>query len=116
MAENVLSGECDVVEPAEVAGLVQAGWHLIDVRTAGEHESGAIDGSLNVPVDCLRERLDEIGGGPALVYCEVGQRGHTATTLLHELGVPARNLDGGYRTWACATRAAGDLTPTSVAR
>ena len=43
--------------------------------------------------------------GPFVVYCEVGQRGHTATSLLHELGIEARNLDGGYRTWVAADAA-----------
>ena len=52
------------------------------------------------PLDSLRDDLGTLGNGPFVVYCEVGQRGHTATTLLHELGFKARNLDGGYRTWA----------------
>ena len=67
----------------------------------------SIPGSTNIPIDELRERLDEIGVGPVLVYCEVGQRGHVATTLLHELGIAARNLDGGFTTWAADRRASG---------
>ena len=105
MAENVLSGACDVVSPDDVERLVAEGWHLVDVRTAAEHAAGAIPGADNVPVDELRDRLDEVGRGPVLVYCEVGQRGHTATTLLHELGIVARNLDGGYKTWSASHRA-----------
>jgi len=42
-----------------------------------------------------------------VVYCEVGQRGHTATALLRDRGICVRNLDGGYQTWRAATRAAG---------
>ena len=42
---------------------------------------------------------------PIVVYCEVGQRGHTATALMHELGIKARNLDGGYQTWSASMRA-----------
>ena len=49
--------------------------------------AGAIPGSGNIPVDSLREHLGTLGAGPFVVYCEVGQRGHTATALLHELGV-----------------------------
>jgi rhodanese-related sulfurtransferase len=48
--------------------------------------------------------LEVLGHGPVVVYCEVGQRGHTATALLQELGIKTRNLDGGYRTWAAWTR------------
>ena len=109
MAENLMSGECDVVEADELAGLVATGWKLLDVRTKDEHERGSIPGSVNVPLDSLRENLDSLGIGPFVVYCQVGQRGHTATMLLHELGLPARNLDGGYETWRAAdAAAAGD--------
>ena len=52
--------------------------------------------------------LDELGRGPFVVYCEVGQRGHTATALLQELGLKARNLDGGLQTWSAWTRADAD--------
>ena len=105
MAENLMSGECDVVEPDEVAGLVVEGWTLLDVRTAAEHESGAIPGSVNVPLESVRDSLGRLGGGAFLVYCQVGQRGHTATMLLHDLGMVARNLDGGYTTWRAAEAA-----------
>ena len=105
MAENVMSGVCRTAQPAEVPGLAAEGWALVDVRSEAEHAAGAIEGSSNVPVDRLRERLDELGAGPVLVYCEVGQRGHTAAALLTELGIEARNLDGGYQTWSAARRA-----------
>lgn len=111
MAENVLSGDCDVVDPSDLDALVHGGWRLVDVRTASEHDNAAIPGSVNVPVDSLREQLDLIGDGPVVVYCEVGQRGHTATALLHELGIVARNLDGGYQTWAAVTRTRAPLNP-----
>lgn len=116
MAENVLSGDCDIVAPDELDELVDQGWRLMDVRTDKEHAAGAIPGSENIPIDLLREHLGELGTGPFVVYCEVGQRGHTATALLHELGVKARNLDGGYRTWAASMRAQGreDLVATPV--
>jgi NADPH-dependent 2,4-dienoyl-CoA reductase/sulfur reductase-like enzyme/rhodanese-related sulfurtransferase len=107
MAENVLSGDCDVVQAHELAELLADGWRLIDVRTAEEHAACAIPTSRNIPIDSLREHLDELGAGPFVVYCEVGQRGHTAAALLHELGIKARNLDGGLRTWSAWTRAHG---------
>jgi len=105
MAENVLSGDCDVVDPTELEGLVDAGWTLVDVRTTDQCVDGVIPGSINVPIDSLRDRLDSLGSDPLVVYCEVGQRGHTAAALMHELGFQVRNLDGGYRTWAAVMRA-----------
>ena len=107
MAENVVLGECDVMQPDEVGAAMELGWTVLDVRTVEEHRSGAIPGSVNAPLEGLRERLadGQLGAGPFVVYCEVGQRGHTATALMHELGIRARNLDGGYRTWTAAMRA-----------
>lgn len=105
MAENILSGECDVVEPDEVDDLIRDGWTLLDVRTQAEYDRGAIPGSVAAPLDSLRTVISDLGGGPFLVLCEVGQRGHTATALLHDLGITARNLDGGYRTWRAAQAA-----------
>jgi len=115
MAENLMSGECDVVEAYEVEDLLAGGWTLVDVRTEAEYAAGAVPGSVNVPLDALREGLDTLGSGPFVIYCEVGQRGHTATMLLQDLGRRARNLDGGYTTWrAAAAAAAGD--PGRLAR
>jgi len=114
MAENVLSGDCDIVDPLELDGLLASGWRLVDVRTAEEHAKGAIPGSVNVPIDSLRDQLEEVGSGPLVVYCEVGQRGHTATALMQELGIRARNLDGGYRTWSAATRARSGVVPAAA--
>jgi NADPH-dependent 2,4-dienoyl-CoA reductase/sulfur reductase-like enzyme/rhodanese-related sulfurtransferase len=120
MAENVLSGDCDIVSPDELEDLVAEGWSALEVRTEAEHAAGSIPGSANVPVDSLREHLGTIGAGPFVVYCEVGQRGHTATMLLQERGVKARNLDGGYRTWSAWARAHGRTSvgdrPGCVAR
>ncbi len=109
MAENIRTGACDVVGYDELPALLEAGWVLVDVRTEEEHARGAIPDSLNLPLDQLREQLDGMEG-PFVIYCEVGQRGHTATALLQELGIRARNLDGGYRTWIAAD-AARDQEP-----
>jgi rhodanese-related sulfurtransferase len=52
-----------------------------------------------MPVDTLRERIDELRGKDVIVTCAVGQRGHTATQILKGYGIKVRNLDGGYTTW-----------------
>ena len=75
------------------------GWHILDVRTAEEFADGAIPGAVNVPVDDLRGRIEDLRGQNYVVYCAVGQRAHVATRVLASHGVNARNLDGGWTTW-----------------
>jgi NADPH-dependent 2,4-dienoyl-CoA reductase/sulfur reductase-like enzyme len=110
MAENVLSGDGDVVQASDLADLVASGWTILDVRTPAEFANGAIPGSLSAPLDDLRDDLADLGPGPFVVTCRVGQRGHTAASLLSERGVEVKNLDGGYLTWLAAEAArTGDL-------
>ena len=99
MAENILSGLTSNVQWSDIAALRARGSHLLDVRSANEFAAGSIPGAVNIPIDELRERINEIPKGNVVVLCQVGQRGHTATLLLRELGVDAANLDGGYLTW-----------------
>jgi NADPH-dependent 2,4-dienoyl-CoA reductase/sulfur reductase-like enzyme/rhodanese-related sulfurtransferase len=100
VAENVLSGLEETVQWNQVEPLQHEGFQLVDVRTAGEFALGSIPGSINIPVDEIRSRLDEFNAERVVVTCQVGLRGHTATALLNEKGIHAMNLDGGYETWA----------------
>ncbi len=73
---------------------------LIDVRTPSEFSEGTIDGAVNIPLDELRGRLDELSKQqPVVAFCKVGQRGYMATRLLRQHGFAASNLSGGYTTW-----------------
>ena len=99
IAMNLRDGDVENVQWHEVAAEVAKGVQLIDVRTPGEYARGTIDGAVNIPVDDLRERLDEVQPD-AIVHCQVGLRGYIAARLLNQLGKNVRNLDGGYRTWA----------------
>ena len=104
IAENLATGTARTLQWHELDASLADGAALIDVRTAAEHARGSIPGALNIPVDELRDRVDEIPAGrPLIVHCQVGLRGHTAARLLTQLtGRPAANLDGGYATWAAA--------------
>ncbi len=101
VADNLATGTSESIQWHELAPAVAAGVQLIDVRTAAEHAAGAIPGSVLIPVDELRDRLGEVGDD-VIVHCAVGIRGHTAARILAASGRRARNLDGGYRTWAAA--------------
>ena len=100
MAENVLSGLTPTAQWSEVKEKIDSGYFVLDVRTADEVDRGTLPGAINIPIDEIRERLSEIPFGKILVTCQVGQRGHSATRLLREMGYDAINLDGGYMTWS----------------
>ncbi len=105
ISENLASGLTRSVQWHELDAALAAGATLVDVRTPAEHERESIPGAVNIPLDELRERHGEIGEGPVVVHCAVGQRGHSAARLLAQLGHDdVRNLDGGIRTWSTATR------------
>ncbi|WP_336644818.1 FAD-dependent oxidoreductase [Microbacterium sp. USHLN186] len=99
IADNAATGLTESIQWHELDAVVADGAHVIDVRSAAEHEAGAIPGSANISVDDLRNRLDELPAGELIVHCQVGQRGHTAARLLRQHGRRVRNLDGGYLTW-----------------
>ena len=99
VAENVLNGITKIAQWSELDKYKAEGYSFVDVRTASEFSNGTIPGSMNIPVDELRERHSEIGNKKVIINCQVGQRGHVATMLLRSLGYEAKNLDGGYLTW-----------------
>ena len=73
---------------------------LVDVRTPQEFAKGSIPGAKNIPVDELRNRLNEFPRDREIaVYCQVGQRGYFATRILQQKGFKAANIGGGYMTY-----------------
>lgn len=105
VAENLRTGTSRSIQWSEVEDAVAAGAVVLDVRDAEERtEVGVISTSVHIPLDELRDRLDEVPAGPVLVHCAVGVRGHTAARILTQHGRDVRNLDGGYRTWLAGRR------------
>jgi rhodanese-related sulfurtransferase len=73
---------------------------VLDVRTPGEFARGSLPGAVNIPIEQLRERMDELPRSqPILAYCQVGMRGYLASRLLLQSGFEVVNLSGGYTTW-----------------
>ena len=71
---------------------------LLDVRTIREYGNGHIEGFKNIPVDELRERLDEIEKDkPVYVICQSGLRSYIGTRILEGNGYKAYNFSGGFR-------------------
>ena len=100
IAENIMSGLLETAQWSQIDEFEDRGFQLVDVRTSSEYAAGSIPGAMSMPVDEIRNRVAELTNKDVLVNCQVGQRGHTATMLLKELGFNAVNLDGGYLTWS----------------
>lgn len=105
VGNNVFNGTTPTLQWHELETARAAGAQVIDVRSGGEHGNGHIPGTPNIPVEELRDRLDEIDLENVVVYCQVGQRGHIATQILKANGAKVRNLDGGYVTWSAGESA-----------
>ena len=71
---------------------------LLDTRTIREFSRGHIEGFMNIPVDELRERLNELDPQkPVYVICQSGLRSYIAVRILEENGFDAYNFAGGFR-------------------
>lgn len=104
VAGNILSGKMVPIYWRELKDIDPGSIALIDVRTAGEYRFDNIPGSVNIPVDDIRERLSEIPTDrPVVLYCGVGLRGYLASNILRQNGFKdVRNLVGGIRTYRAA--------------
>ena len=71
---------------------------LLDARTPQEFSGGTMEGFVHIPLDELRDRLDEIPRGkPVYVLCQSGLRSYLACRILSQRGYECRNFSGGYR-------------------
>lgn len=102
IADSIINTKDKLVTPDEIDGR-----KVFDVRSPEEFEQGSIPGSINIPLDELRDRIDEVrdlaDSDEIIVTCQFGQRGHNAVRLLIQHGVKAANLSGGYETWLAST-------------
>lgn len=103
VANNIIKGDATAIHFDEIDNLSE-NQVLLDVRNPGELESvGFIEGAVNIPVDQLRQRMNELPKDKEIViYCQVGLRGNVAYRQLVNSGFKARNLLGGYRTYKFA--------------
>lgn len=96
-ASNILDGLVKKVDVMEIDQLVEGGEYLLDIRTEEEYSLGNINGSVNIPLDELRDRMDEIPKDRNIyVNCQVGLRGYLGCRILNQNGFNTYNLDGGY--------------------
>jgi NADPH-dependent 2,4-dienoyl-CoA reductase/sulfur reductase-like enzyme/peroxiredoxin family protein/rhodanese-related sulfurtransferase/TusA-related sulfurtransferase len=103
VATNVLNGDSAICHTEDLLA-PREDQRLLDVRTQPEVLAGTIPGSLNIPLDEIRERTGEIPRDKELlVFCAAGLRGYLACRILEQRGYRCKNLSGGYKTYKAAT-------------
>ncbi|WP_394250281.1 FAD-dependent oxidoreductase [Vibrio profundi] len=103
VASNIINGDATPIHFDEIEQL-NDNQVLLDVRNRSELKNvGYLEGAINIPVDQLRQRMDELPKDKEIIiYCQVGLRGNVAYRQLVNNGYKARNLIGGYRTYKFA--------------
>ena len=95
-AANILDGTVKIKHFTEL----QKDDFILDVRTPGEFARGSVPNAINIPVDDLRGRLDDLPKDRTIhAYCGVGLRSYIACRILEQNGFDAMNLPGGYITY-----------------
>jgi len=99
MIDNIANGILKQFYFEDVATLPRDGSvTLLDTRTPWEVSYGTVDGFVNIPVDELRDRLDEIPKNkPIYIMCQSGLRSYIATRILAGNGFDCYNFTGGFR-------------------
>ncbi len=105
VAENILAGLVKIVHWHDLTEEELASCFVLDVREPEEYKVGRIEGSINIPLNSLRERLGELPREKRIiVYCAVGLRAYLACRILSQNGFPeVYNLSGGYKTYEFVT-------------
>ncbi|WED24413.1 FAD-dependent oxidoreductase [Vibrio sp. JC009] len=103
VANNIEKGDSKAIHFDELDSLTD-NQIVLDVRTPEEiEEFGTLEGAINIPVDVLRHRMNELPKDKEIIIlCAVGLRGNVAYRQLANNGYQARNVIGGYRTYRFA--------------
>ncbi|HKF25930.1 MAG TPA: rhodanese-like domain-containing protein [Candidatus Acidoferrum sp.] len=73
---------------------------LVDVRSPAEFAAGHIPGAVNIPMEQIESRLDDLNpNGPVILICQTGERARKVAALLEPCHRPVAVLDGGTRAW-----------------
>lgn len=78
---------------------------VLDVRNDTERAEGYIEGSLHIPLNHLRDRINELPrDGHLVVHCQSGYRSAIGVSLLQRAGFEnLLDLVGGFSAWAASS-------------
>lgn len=105
VAEDIIKERVKTIYWRDMQDTEKEDKFYLDVRTLEEFELGSIPGAVNIPLDELRQRINEIPNNKIIyVFCAVGLRGYLASRVLMQSGFKdVRNLSGGLKTYKAAT-------------
>jgi hypothetical protein len=102
-AQNVLAGDVQLAQWDEIAALNPAR-PSCSTSAVPRNAAGAIPGSIHIPLDDLRARMNELPRDrEIIVHCQSGQRSYFACRALSQHGFACATLTGSWRTWKTAT-------------
>ena len=104
VAENILSGKVALCYWRDLKDSKPESTILLDIRTQDEYALGSLPGAINIPLDELRERMNELPKDKAIItFCAVGLRGYLAYRILVQHGFTnVKDLSGGLKTYKAA--------------
>lgn len=98
MIEDLAFGKVRQFHYEDIVRLDESKALLVDARTPGEYSRGHAAGFKNIPLDEIRDRLNEIDvNKPVYVMCQSGLRSYIACRILTQYGYECYNFSGGYR-------------------
>jgi NADPH-dependent 2,4-dienoyl-CoA reductase/sulfur reductase-like enzyme/rhodanese-related sulfurtransferase len=104
VAGNWLRGDTELVQWDEIKRMDPERDRLLDVRSAPEHALCHVEGDTHIPVEQLRQRLDELDKNKRwLIMCQAGRRGYLAERILRQRGFAVANVTGGMDIYSAAT-------------
>jgi len=81
----------------------QSGSQLVDVRSASEYAAGHIPGAVNIPMEQIEARMDDLRpASPVVLICKSGRRACLTAALLEPRRRDVTVLAGGADAWASA--------------
>ena len=102
-AMNIAEGISQNIQWHQLEEELADGKILLDVRNPAELPSGQFMDFLHIPLDQLRDRIDELDPAKEyIVSCHSGLRSYIAERLLKEMGFTVKNLDGAYSLYKMA--------------
>jgi len=102
VASNIVNGDAPTAHWDNLDELLDGDGIFLDLRPKEIAETGMVPGAINIPINELRGRLDELPKDvPIYVYCRVGLRSYISVRMLGQNGFNAINMSGGYGAYRC---------------